>query len=309
MNMATAVRDSIRPISAQSWIVGDRLLLSREAGKSPGNIPIDGTDFSYAFREVNTALQPQQPEVQVPFPLVYDAGDVHAVWQIGDSFLKIVVPSSPHTTREHTALDTIRDMRLDLGVAIPEVLFHGEWGGRYYLIVTKMHGETLDRLWLKLDEHCKRDCIERISAFCKILSTQEAKQIGGVDGKHLPEVFLAPQHDDTDQRFGPDKLMQSCKALGMDCSRLSLYHFDLGPGNVLLDVKTKNMSVIDFENVGYLPPEWIRTKYRVCSGLDLTCYGDDDEAKSDWRVRMQRSLEKHGWPEIAEKWMEWRFSE
>lgn len=112
--MATAVRDSIRPISAHSWVVGDRLLLSREAGKPPGNIPGDGTDFSYAFRKVDTALQPQQPAVQVPFPLVYDAGDVHAVWQIGDSFLKIVVPSSPHTTREHITPDTIRDMKLDL---------------------------------------------------------------------------------------------------------------------------------------------------------------------------------------------------
>jgi hypothetical protein len=205
--------------------------------------------------EFNTTLQPQQPEAQVRFPLVHDAGDIHAVWQIGNSFLKIVVPSSPHTTREHITLDTISDMKLDLGVAIPEVLFHGEWLGRYYFIVTKMHGETLDRLWLTLDEHCKRGCIERMSIFCKILSTQEAKQIGSVDGEHVPEVFLAPQLDDTDQRFSPDKLMQSCKALGIDCSRLSLYHFDLGPGNILLDINTKNMSTIDFENVGYLPAE------------------------------------------------------
>lgn len=171
-----------------------------------------------------------------------------------------------------------------------------------------MHGETLDRLWLTLDKHCKRDCIERISVFCKILSTQEAKQIERVDGKHLPEVFLAPQHDDTDQRFSPDKLMQSCKALEMNCSRLFLYHFDLGQGIILLDLMTKKMSVIDFENVGYLSAEWIRTKFRVCSGLDLTCDTIDDEAKSDWRAGMQRSLEKYGWPEIAEKWMDWRCS-
>jgi hypothetical protein len=154
--MGAAVRDSIQSIDAQTWIVGDRLLLTRETGYSPGNIPSDKEDTSYAFREVSTPPQPQEPAAKVPSPLVYDFGDIYAVWQIGNSFLKIVVPVLVHTTREHVTLATVRGMDLDMGVSIPEVLFHRGWGGRYCMIVTKMLGETLDSLWLRLDEQRRR---------------------------------------------------------------------------------------------------------------------------------------------------------
>jgi hypothetical protein len=156
LNMEAAVRDSIQTIDAQTWIVGDRLLLTRETGYSPGNIPSDKEDTSYAFREVSTPPQPQEPAAKVPSPLVYDLGDIYAVWQIGNSFLKIVVPVSVHTTREHVTLANVRGMDLDMGVSISEVLFHRGWGGRYYMIVTKMLGETLDSLWLRPDEQRRR---------------------------------------------------------------------------------------------------------------------------------------------------------
>jgi hypothetical protein len=71
--------------------------------------------------------------------------------------------------------------------------------------------------------------------------------------------------------------MESCEAIGMDRTVLSPCHLDLGPRNILLDVDTKKMSVIDFETVGYVPDEWTRTKFRACGGLDLNCYGFDDE--------------------------------
>jgi Ser/Thr protein kinase RdoA (MazF antagonist) len=63
--------------------------------------------------------------------------------------------------------------------------------------------------------------------------------------------------------------MQSCEALGMCCVKMSLYHLDPGPGNILLDVDTKMMGVIDFECVGYVPDGWITTEFKVCSGFRL----------------------------------------
>jgi Ser/Thr protein kinase RdoA (MazF antagonist) len=91
----------------------------------------------------------------------------------------------------------------------------------------------------------------------------------GIDGKYLPEFFLTPRDHDSDTKFSPEKLMQSCEALGMGYTKLSLYHLDLGPGNILLDVDTKMMSVIDFECVGYVPDGWITTEFKVCSGFRL----------------------------------------
>jgi hypothetical protein len=95
----------------------------------------------------------------------------------------------------------------------------------------------------------------------------------------------------------------------MDCSKLSLYHLDLGPGYILLDVDTNMKSVIDFERVGYVPDEWIRTKFRVCSGLDLSYYDYTNEANTDWRAGMQRRLGELGWSEVAMEWMKWQFPE
>jgi hypothetical protein len=95
-------------------------------------------------------------------------------------------------------------------------------------------------------------------------------------------------------RFALWFLLQSCEALGMKCSRLSLYHLDPGPGNILSDVDTNMMSVIDFECVGYVPDDIIRTKFRICSGLDLSCCRFDDDARTNWRVGVQRRLGKLG---------------
>ncbi|KAK3933776.1 hypothetical protein QBC46DRAFT_401294 [Diplogelasinospora grovesii] len=54
---------------------------------------------------------------------------------------------------------------------------------------------------------------------------------------------------------------------------------------------------------GFVPREWIRTKVRVSSGLDL--HGDDDDSRQDWRRRLQRRLGQDGFPEIADRWMAW----
>jgi hypothetical protein len=86
-----------------------------------------------------------------------------------------------------------------------------------------------------------------------LVSLMEANQITGVEDKHLPKFFLTPQDDDIDTRFRPERLMQSCEALGKNYSELSLYHLDLGPGNI----------VIDFECVGYVPDDSVRTDFRV----------------------------------------------
>jgi hypothetical protein len=95
----------------------------------------------------------------------------------------------------------------------------------------------------------------------------------------------------------------------MDCSKLSLYHLDLGPGNILLDVDTNVTIVIDFELTGYVPDDWIRTNSRICSGLDLSCYEFDSEARTDWRAGMQRRLRELGWSDVGMKWMKWRVPE
>lgn len=288
--MSTAVSESIRAIDGQSWIIGDKLILSHEAGISKNNITSGKDGFSYAFREVTGPLPGSRPGSTVPFPLMYDACDIHAVWKAGDSFLKVIIPDSQEMTREHITPNGIRHMLSGTEVNIPEVLYHGEWNGRYYLIVTGMPGQTLDRVWPQMDETNKTRCIKQVALFCSILSRQKADQITGVDGRHLPEGLLADKGDNDKGRFNLDLLLHNCQELGMDCSTFLLYHCDLSPSNILVDPKCDSISVIDFECVGFVPVDWIRTKFRISSGMDFDFDDYEDENRSEWRTRMQRYL-------------------
>jgi hypothetical protein len=80
----------------------------------------------------------------------------------------------------------------------------------------------------------------------------------------------------------------------------------------LLDVDTNMKSVIDFERVGYVPDEWIRTKFRVCSSLDLSdlsCYDHSNEAKTDLESRCAETLGELEWSEVAMEWKKYRVPE
>jgi aminoglycoside phosphotransferase (APT) family kinase protein len=95
--------------------------------------------------------------------------------------------------------------------------------------------------------------------------------------------------------------------MGMDCSggEFYFYHADLGPSNVLIELPSGVVNVIDWETAGYVPREWIMTKFRFCGGLDFN--KEDGVAETyDWRVRVSRQLGKKGFPDVAESYVEWR---
>jgi hypothetical protein len=141
------------------------------------------------------------------------------------------------------------------------------------------------------------------------LSRQKAEQITGIDGRHLSEGLLADKGDSDKGRFSPDKLLQNCQELGMDCSTFLLYHCDLGPSNILVDLQSDSISVIDFECVGFVPRDWIRTKFRISSGMDFDFDDYEDEGRSEWRTRMQKHLGAEGFPDVAGKWRKWRYGD
>ena len=223
----------------------------------------------------------------------------HAVWEIGNAFLKVIIPSSPHVTREHSTLKALHEMELT-DFEIPDVLFHGEWDGRYYIILTKLNGQTLHEAWPSMTEMAKTKCVTRTTDICRQLSRRTANYIGGMDGQHLPEYYLAKHDEERD--FSCKILLRNCQELEMDCSTFILYHCDLGPGNFIVDLANDSIGIIDWECAGFVPREWIRTKFRVCSGTDLN-HGD---LKHEWRLRVQEKLGEEGFHDIAYKWMDWK---
>lgn len=230
---------------------------------------------------------------------------------MGDAFLKVLIPLSPDTTREHVTLEALH--RMNLSFTLPKVLYHGEWNERYYLVVSKIPGQTLSKAWPHMSETCRDQCVDRVVSICKELSATHAEEITGIDGNHVPEQWLAdnsprgpsgtPPKYEFD--FRPETFLKNCREVeGMDCSLpFQFYHCDLGPGNIIVDFVADQVvvGVIDWECAGFFPRHWIRTKFRMCSSMDLP-EGDT----SDWRARVQRKLGEEGFPEVAEAWMVWR---
>ncbi|TKA32515.1 hypothetical protein B0A50_01623 [Salinomyces thailandicus] len=309
--------ETLRQVDADSWIIGGRLLLSHRPTPLPGDASwSDGNGHFFSISEASdhdldlSSVQPL-PQPNIPFPLVNEVvGFAHprAAWEIGNAFLKVITPVSPQITREHVTLDTIHKMKheMQLDFALPTVIYHGEWDDRYYLILTKVPGQTLHKMWPLIDEKARQHYVSRVARLCELLSTRQGSSISGVDGGYLPEYYLTQKEKEV-SNFSPTRLLQNSRASGMDCSTTFVfYHCDLGAGNILIDTTDGSLAIIDWECAGFVPREWIRTKFRVCAGMDLEMSpSNDDIPRHDWRARMQRELEKDGFPDVAETWMEW----
>lgn len=49
--------------------------------------------------------------------------------------------------------------------------------------------------------------------------------------------------------------LQHASELGMDCSDLMLHHCDLGPQNIIVELTTKTIGIIDWEMAGFVPKD------------------------------------------------------
>jgi aminoglycoside phosphotransferase len=297
------VNQSIQEINDHAWVIGDRILLSRtDSPCADYTWRDDGHGSFYIIADAPSPLPPSRRPLSATtkpaFNMVYDAGEKSAVWSIGDAFCKVKI-LDPDTTREHVTLNYLHHKR-PLSFAIPKVHYHAEYDGRYYIILSKLPGLTLSEAWLDMAETMKQQYVSRVTNVCKELAQWQADDsiISGVDGQYLSDRYLTPRAGlPTKKDFSPGTLLNNCKDVGMDCSTLVFYHCDLGPGNIIVDPTKGSIGIIDWETAGFVPREWIRTKFRVSGGMDLP--GDD---RVDWRKRVQIELGKEGFLDVAHKW-------
>lgn len=294
----------MRTLDDDRWVIGDKLILSR--GPNPNGCSwSDGAGSYYCVTETSEVIQ--SGKAHCNFPVVHEAGknSRHIIWNIGDAFLKLVIPHSPQVTREHDTLNAIKDM-LPENCDTPSVLFHGEWDGRYYLAMSKVPGITLHEAWPRMNEDLKSKCVRNVTDLCFALAKFHGKEISGVDGGHLPELYLLKSHQAGN--FAPSILATNSREIGMECSTLCFYHCDLVPGNILVNLETETFGIIDWECAGFVPREWIKTKFCVSGSMDLdTSASDykDAEYRKEWKSRMQASLMEIGFLDVATSFFEW----
>jgi len=127
--------------------------------------------------------------------------------------------------------------------------------------------------------------------------------IAGVDGGQLWDYGMNKLGVEV---FDHEHFRRNCEELGMDCSNLCFYHCDLGAVNIIIDPVTGSLGIIDWETAGYVPKEYIRTKFRFHFGMNLP--SDTHDGKVDYRKRVAIKLSEMGFPDVIERWVPWRRS-
>lgn len=296
-----SISKSLQEIDSDRWVIASHLLLTRQPA------PVhhqpswnDGTGGFFVLSESTQLLPKSKPlSEESVIRKVYEAGTVSTVWKIGEAFLK-VKKVRPSDTREHITLDYLHTQG-SLGFNIPTVYYHTELGGRYIAILSSLPGKTLAEAWANLGEATRDGYVHRIATICCRMTAWTGDKISGVDGNHLSDLFLCK--DTSGHDCEPQRLRKNCQELGMDCSSLVFYHCDLGPGNIIINPTDGSIGIIDWETAGYVPIDWVRTKFCLSSGMDLPAESVD--ARQEWRKKVARCLGDMGFSEVADTWLTW----
>ena len=150
-----------------------------------------------------------------------------------------------------------------------------------------------------MDEPTKQFFVDCIATICESLAAWTGDKISGVDGHQLSDLFLTKRGSED---CSNENLLRNCQEQGMDCSSLVFYHCDLGPGNIITS-PGGSVGIIDWETAGFVPKEWVRTKFRISSGMDIPA--EDEKARTDWRRRVAQRLEILGFQDVAAGWASW----
>ena len=314
------MRDSIKQVDENTLLIGD-LILHSSSGRSDTSTS-DITSWYDSADNLSYTLTnaPIPPPPTVPLcmdnpkiVLVYDVGNCSAVWSIGnDAFCKVKTLEEGATS-EGTTLAIVQGQKPSF--EIPRVLHEtkDKDSTRSYLFMTRVPGRTLAVAWPTLDDTWKHHYVEEVVKVCETLAGWERPTFGGVDGKYMPETYLTKVPEDylTNPHvpdFHSEKLTEVCQILGMDCSTFVFYHADLGPVNIIVEdiPKADTIGIIDWEAAGFVPREWIRTKFRVSSGLDLPNPGAGEESHW-WRWEVQKLLGERGFVDRVKEWAAWYF--
>lgn len=242
------LNDSIREIDGNSWLVAQTLILTHLSSPTPEVVADQAcwSDGSGGYFAVSTASEPL-PESQPlaedsPFiRLVHSVDNQAAVWQAGEAFIKGHGIDYPDTTREHVTLQYLKDQQPE-GFDFPSVLRHFETGSRYFLFVSRVPGQTLEKAWPSMNEDTRQYYINKVAHICDRLAEYKGEAICGVDGRQLLEPYLMKVGMDA---LSPQQLRDNCAEMSMDLSAFVFYHCDLSPTNLLVNVSTGSLSIID----------------------------------------------------------------
>ncbi|KAK4201564.1 kinase-like domain-containing protein [Triangularia verruculosa] len=299
MDLTIHVRDSVKQIDKASWLVGSKHVLRHLQGpRKEDCLWENSSDGSYYT--LSTAPVPL-PDAGPLAPnghasQIHDAGDASAVFCFGDALIIKVRIAEDGTRREPETIAFLAGQQLSFD--IPTVLFYMEDAGKTYLVEPYAPGKRLNEAWWEMSDEEKEYVATRVSKICAEIKVFQSNVLTGVDYN-----WMDPLHKPGDYRV--EVLQQHCKELGMDCSVFVLSHNDLGPTNII--VNGNRIMVLDWEMAGYVPLEWVRTKFAICGALcaervSSTCV----EHNNDHQMWVEQKLGEMGFPEVTQAYIKKR---
>ncbi|KXJ85409.1 kinase-like domain-containing protein [Microdochium bolleyi] len=292
------VRDSIRQIDENTWLIGTSHVLRLTQGScDSGYLWKNNSDGSCYV--LSAAPEPLPDTKSLPddshVRKIHEAGDESAVFKFGDALILKIRLATPGTRREHEMLAFLAEKRLNFD--IPKALFYTEDAEKTYLFETYIPGKRLEDIWWDMTAEQKEFVVTQVSQVCSELRAFQSDTLTAV-----ADHWLDPLREQRD--YDVQALQEHCENLGMTCSTFVLSHNDLGPTNILVTETGNQIAILDWELAGYSPVEWIRTKFAVCGALDLDSNGKGGEATNglDYRAWVEQRLRELGFPEVTEKY-------
>jgi aminoglycoside phosphotransferase len=291
------ISKALKQVHSDCWLLGSFILrrLPYQSNTATWNDESDGS--SYVLEKSSSSHLAAISHYESSYvQLVHQAGDASAVWTIGSVAFCKVKYVKDGVTPEPSTLQFIHDQQSSFNT--PDILAQAIDEDKVYLFLQRLPGRTLDQAWPSLDNRWRLHYVTAIVDVCKEMARWDVREFGGVDNQNIPEYYLQRRGSD-----GFSSLKSSCEEIGMDCSDLAFYHADLGPTNIIVEDKPKSgaIGVIDFEIAGYLPRDWIRTKFRLSSGMNLS--ESDDPT---WlRAEVQKLLGREGFRDFSSAYMSW----
>lgn len=315
-------------IDDDSWLIGDRIVLARSQSGQPWPDDARGListwhasdGFHYAILETSNPPPASRPWVPTDSPvLVHIAGGNGArsgpilaghdaqlanvtakcVYYVVDAFIKIHHTLHCDSTDEHLTINELHQRLPNRTFALPRVLYHACYDNRYFLVTSKVRGETTERLWWDFDDATKNCYAELVAQACIEVAAITSTNLGtGVDGT-APEKGHSRQS--LTREDGPD-MLANCQKLNLDVKGpFHLFHEDKGPTNIIIEPHSRTIGIIDLQAAAFVPKQWIGTNF--ANAMNMVQEPPEGNQANDYAKRVWKALQRRGFGDDGGAWL------
>ena len=322
------INASIWPTEDGKWVMGNLMLCERvpEVTKAPSDAIVtwqDSKGEAYCLRP-RKDKNPAPPYDPANGPII-PRHFTSAIFEIGtDVLIKVRYAPEGWPRCEGDALRLVREKAPE--VLVPEAIHYwhdNEWS-RYYLILRRVHGKTLDKAWFTLSEKDKLSVSKEVAAFIRRTAAITSPLYQGPDSEPVPFFRLVhaegvtgmydPVYGGWPGPFTPSEFRAYLKEVtdGLEPpefdDQFHLYQGDPSPENIIVtgaetsmaaepgaESKVRVAAIIDWERAGFYPDFWSLMHPNVpFSGFELSLtmeqIEEDEGLASEYRDRLLNYL-------------------